>query len=220
MAIEWKKFANASVLLLGLPYFAGYVYLDAYYMAFGVALSELDVSDQRVYVNAFPALFRSFTFKDWMYDARVWSGFVLICLVAVFLILTQVPSASTFRKSVTDQLPRALGSTSFFILSYASALVLLFHIANQSGKLRADENLDLLDEVTVTHDGSRNSDDPLRLSKQGIGDGKYLFLHATGETLFLIRPTKRPDHYFYLVRMPRSDTELSFVLRDYSFPKR
>lgn len=215
MIIDWQKFVNASAFLLALPYFTGYVYLDAYYGFFGALLSELDVSDQRIYVNAFPALF--LPHHNLIHNGEGWMAFMIhmLGIVAVVLILTQVDVTSSSRITLTDQLQIVLGPTAVIVLYYIFSLVLLYFMASQSGEHLAKKSLDHLEGVTVTQGVSEATKDPLEFIAPRLPSSeRYKFLHATDKTLFLIRKTDDKD-IFYLVRMPRRDTEMSFVRQDY-----
>lgn len=56
MQFSIREILNLSVILLGLPFFLGFVYLEAYFGTFGITMSELQLSRQEIYVNAFHGL--------------------------------------------------------------------------------------------------------------------------------------------------------------------
>lgn len=126
-----SKIINFSAVLLFLPYFAGTIYLQAYYGYFGIYLSELAFAETIIYVNAFSFL------GNFLYFLVLWPGFVFFLAVLLFLFL--VP----FALGLIGEIRRVfqnVGSSSYVgpILIYAGVLGVLYVCAEFTGRAVAD----------------------------------------------------------------------------------
>lgn len=100
---------NLSAIFLGLPYFAGYIFLHSYYNTFGISVSELDFQDSFIYISAF-----SFAAQSILNVEVTGLRIVSIIVVVVVIGSLRLNAISAFLNLIS----RNMGKLGFIVATY------------------------------------------------------------------------------------------------------
>ncbi|MHA7876437.1 hypothetical protein [Roseivivax sp.] len=207
--MEFQKLLELSAVVLALPYYFGFIYLNAYYGTFGVSITELDFSQQYIYASAFSGLMNAISF--WFGENRM--GPIIIVSLALLLVfcVRGVLSANEVNAKVTATPVQRLRISwllpwSMFYLIVVSGL---HFVASSSGEHVAKSDFPKLKNARAFLIKPDSTETSLVVNRSNLilDYEDYKFLAATAETIFLIRHVKTSDteraQTFYTVRLPK-----------------
>ncbi len=234
MRFSIGDFLNLSALLLGLPYFFGFIYLNAYYRYFGIDLSELGFSAQYIYVSSFFAIWKFILGPDlevawdWIRSPDGLSLLVssaIIAFVALLIIRKTPPRPGSLSWPYpSHESPNEVSGTARVAmtvtaaaLAYFAALTALYFVAVLAANRTAERDLSQLPfaylielDADTAADDITNQEGASQLLRWRDG---YRVLHANDSEYFLLRNATE-DTQRWLIRLPKDDHRSLFMLRD------
>lgn len=192
MKLDLLDALNISAILIGIPYFAGYIYLHAYFGHFGVSVTELELGESYIFVNAFSFLANLtgiFVQSSYLEPTLV----ILICIVLVLVALQLNPLGLLLSKKL---------NMISVVSVYAILLVCTYFLATYTGEVLAKNHAKLLPPVFVFH--ASTPDYKFYQNENLITDfGSFRFLFATEKVSFIVRRTPSGEN-FQTIRLPNA----------------
>lgn len=234
MKLSISPFLNLSALILGVPYFFGFVYLNAYFKYFGIDLSELGFSVQYVYVSAFVAMWKSLLALDFStLGARfseinpcILAAALLVVVVIVLLVvvvccrrridrLTWPYPGAEVRAAIkaAENRPGALRLCLQFavtLLIYILSLTILYSAGVSTATRAAVDDISKFPKAVVldlTNSEAVASIEEMSGAAAVLKFSDYRLVHASPNTAFLIRDASMRT-YRWLIRVPIDRTRI------------
>jgi len=216
MRISLNEALNISAILLGLPYFLGFVYQNTYFQYFGIDAHELEVKTQVIYVSAFYAL--NTVSENWFSspNATIHILFLLSLLLALFVLLHIYRRQVTLLGSSKPNEPRkrtGISEIAIVLLGYFLALVALYAIGFTAGQSQAEDeigDLPMVMVVSAEKAGAQNTLDTLSPEGVMLKHTKHRLLYTSATTFYLVRRTLEQEK-IWLIRLPRHESRIVYA---------
>lgn len=241
MRFSLNQILNLSVLVLGAPYFFGFVYMNAYYGYFGIDLSELGFSVQYIYVSAFFAFWESLNTLVGDEVKNVisliggvtlgWMFVVGLALVMLILGILWTYRSRLPRENVPkwvypwdigrppDKKPSTIKTALQFVmvlLVYCLSLSVLYSFGASAGTKLASRDVHLFPYVAVTEISdktSRDDLDPGNFNKMLFAYPKYRLVHTSETTVYLMRNAADLEFKRWIYRIPKHHSRIAIILQ-------
>lgn len=190
---------NTTVLVLAVPYFAGFVYLHGYYDFFSVSVTELNLDEAYIYVNAFTFLLNAIG----MFVSSVYFVPIIFSVLLTALVVWICVRENVIGWPVLTWVPKV----PVLILAYLGVSIAIYWVALSTGKALAQSHLKELRGALILRMPDNTGQDFYNEGNMMTSWAKYKYLFSSENTHFLVRMTPKGET-FTVLRIPRNETDV------------